>query len=181
MRKARFQRTKPARAKKRRAAEEENSVRTNTTVWGMGNPLLHDDAVGQEVIKILQSEYGFPTEDISVRDVETSPANFISALKRERPKKFLLVDASDMGLEGGRMRRFPVSRLEGAAFTSHDFPIDMLLAEALPDDCDAQVIAVQPVDCSLCTDGLTPPVAEAARECARLIAEGRTDEIPQLD
>lgn len=145
----------------------------------MGNPLLHDDAFGLYVVQLLQKKYE-GLEGFSVRSVETSPANFISKLRKENPKNFILVDASDMGIDGGELRRFPLSRLEGTAFTSHDFPIEMLLADALSDDCSATVIAVQPVFCGMGIEELTEPVKIAAERCARLIAECRIEEITEL-
>ena len=155
--------------------------RTAATVWGMGNPLLHDDAAGLKAAEILKEKYLSGLEGFSVRCVETVPANFISTLARERPLSFVLIDASDMGLMPGEIRRFPLSRLEESAFTSHDFPVKILLESALPSDCTGTIIAIQPLSCDLTPDELTPPVMAAAEKCARLIAEGKICDIEELD
>lgn len=152
-------------------------MNVHTTVWGIGNPLLCDDAAGLEVIRLLEE---LAPEGFFLRSCELAPGNFLSTLRRESPKRFFLVDASDMGLPPGSVRRLPLDRIDDPSFTSHDFPINRLLEDALPQDCVACVIAIQPTS----TDfhmGLTPAVAEAAQTCATLLAEGRSAEIPELE
>ncbi len=152
-------------------------MNVHTTVWGIGNPLLGDDGAGLEVIRLLQKERpaGF-----SLRSCELAPGNYLATLARERPARFILVDASDMGLAPGSLRRFPLSRIDSPAFTSHDLPLDKLLEAALPSGCDALVIAIQPQSAGFFI-GLSEPAARAVAECARLIADGRADEIPALE
>ncbi len=149
----------------------------HTTVWGIGNPLLGDDGAGLEVIRLLLEER---PEGFSLRSCELAPGNYLATLARERPERFILVDASDMGLPPGSLRRFPLSRVDSPAFTSHDLPIDRLLEESLPRGCDACVIAIQPESADFFI-GLSAAASRAAAEAARLISSGRTDEIAELE
>lgn len=151
-------------------------MRTHTTVWGVGNPLLRDDAVGLEVVRLLEEKglTGF-----SLHSCELAPANYLATLKREHPERFLLIDASDMGLPPGTLRRFPLSCAGDPSFTSHDLPLQMLLAGALPPDCKAWIIAIQPQSTAFGI-GLTSVAAQAAQECAALIAAARSNEIDVL-
>ena len=149
----------------------------HTTVWGIGNPLLKDDGAGLEVVRLLgeMDLHGF-----SLRSCELAPGNYLATLAREAPQKFFLIDASDMGLPPGSVRRFPLSRIDSPTFTSHDLPLDQLLESALPSGCRACVIAIQPESTDFCV-GLSEAAHTAAREVARLIAEGRTDGIAPLE
>ena len=152
-------------------------MRIHTTVWGLGNPLLRDDAAGLEVVRLL-GEKKLP--NFSLRRCELAPANYLATLEGERPRRFLLIDASDMGLPPGSLRRFPLTRVDDPSFTSHDLPLPQLLAGTLPPDCEAWGVAIQPqsVDFGI---GLTPAAARAAQACAAWIAEGRLDEIAALE
>lgn len=149
----------------------------HTTVWGLGNPLLKDDGAGLEVIRLLQEE---APKGFSLRSCELAPGNYLGTLAREQPQTFILVDASDMGLPPGSVRRFPLSRIDSPTFTSHDLPLDELLEKALPPGCTATVIAIQPESTDFFI-GLSEPAANAAKQVAALIAAGSTDSIELLE
>lgn len=151
-------------------------MRIHTTVWGVGNPLLRDDAVGLEVVRLLGKR---KLPNFSLRLCELAPANYLATLKKECPRRFLLIDASDMGLPPGSLRRFPLARVDDPSFTSHDLPLPQLLAGVLPPDCEAWVIAIQPQSAALGI-GLTSVAAKAAQACAKLIAAGQSDQIDTL-
>ncbi len=152
-------------------------MNVRTTVWGIGNPLLKDDGAGLEVIRLLKE---MELDGFSLRSCELAPGNYLATLAHEAPEAFFLIDASDMGLPPGSVRRFPLSRIDSPTFTSHDLPLDELLEKALPSACAAEVIAIQPESTDFFI-GLSESVSSAAREVARLIAEGRTDEITPLE
>ena len=149
----------------------------HTTVWGIGNPLLKDDGAGLEVVRLLEQ---MGLKGFSLRSCELAPGNYLATLKREAPRRFILVDASDMGLPPGSVRRFPLSRVDSPTFTSHDLPLDQLLERALPSGCYSCVIAIQPESTDFYV-GLSEAVQKTASEVARLIAEGRTDRIVSLE
>ena len=128
-------------------------MRIHTTVWGLGNPLLRDDAAGLEVVRLL-GEKKLP--NFSLRRCELAPANYLATLEGERPRRFLLIDASDMGLPPGSLRRFPLTRVDDPSFTSHDLPLPQLLAGTLPPDCEAWVVAIQPQSVDFAS-GSRPP------------------------
>ena len=150
---------------------------THTTVWGIGNPLLKDDAAGLETIRLLSE---MKLEGFSLRSCELAPANYLGTLKRERPQKFYLVDASDMGLPPGSLRRFPLERIADPSFTSHDLPLNQLLETVLESETQAAVIAIQPATTDFGV-GLSRPVSLAASKAASLISEGRAGEIQELE
>ena len=149
----------------------------HTTVWGIGNPLLKDDAAGLEIIRqlLLMEPRGF-----SLRSCELAPANYLATLKRERPLRFYLADAADMGLTPGNLRRFPLERIADPSLTSHDLPLNLLLETVLESGTRSWVVAVQPEDTGFGTE-LSPCVAAAVQKAARLIAEGRAEDIPELE
>ena len=152
-------------------------MNVRTTVWGIGNPLLKDDGAGLEVIRLLKE---MELDGFSLRSCELAPGNYLATLAQEAPETFFLIDASDMGLPPGSVRRFPLSRIDSPTFTSHDLPLDELLEKALPSACAAEAIAIQPESTDFFI-GLSESVSSAAREVARLIAEDRADEITPLE
>lgn len=152
-------------------------MNVRTTVWGIGNPLLKDDGAGLEVIRLLKE---MELDGFSLRSCELAPGNYLATLAQEAPETFFLIDASDMGLPPGSVRRFPLSRIDSPTFTSHDLPLDELLEKALPSGCRSCAIAIQPESTDFFI-GLSESVSTAAREVARLIAEGRADELTPLE
>ena len=152
-------------------------MNVRTTVWGIGNPLLKDDGAGLEVIRLLKE---MELDGFSLRSCELAPGNYLATLAQEAPETFFLIDASDMGLPPGSVRRFPLSRIDSPTFTSHVLPLNELLEKTLPSGCRSCAIAIQPESTDFFI-GLSESVSTAAREVARLIAEGRADEITPLE
>ena len=53
-------------------------MRIHTTVWGVGNPLLRDDAAGLEVVHLLDER---KLSGFSLRRCELTPGNYLATLK----------------------------------------------------------------------------------------------------
>ncbi len=139
---------------------------------GVGNPLARDDAVGVWVAERLEAE-GW----VSI-PARQAPENFLGKIERLSPELLVVVDAVEMGLPPGEIRRIPAERAESLWGSTHSLPLTFLLSR-LGERCRVVFIGIQPKDLSL-GDGLSPEVREGAERLLRIIEEGRPESIPEL-
>ena len=151
-----------------------------TILWCIGNPLLQDDGAGPALFSLLKER---PPEHLRVVNCETTPENYIAPLARtirdvteeKSPPLLLIVDAADMGLPGGTVRRMTLDDCVNIAFGTHGIPLPLILAPLLP-SIEVIVLGIQPALRGL-GETLSPKVAEAVKELARLLPEGRWDDV----
>ncbi|MDR1731445.1 MAG: hydrogenase maturation protease [Synergistaceae bacterium] len=142
-------------------------------IWGLGNPLLGDDAVGCAVAERLTAR-GVP----GVLDCGTTPENYLAPLRRKPPSALLIVDAADMGLPPGEFRLLTLEEMSAAADSSHGIPPALLL-EPFRASMEIVIIGIQPESCRI-GSALSAAVERAARLVTEKIAEGRWREIEKL-
>jgi len=87
----------------------------------IGNELNGDDGVGPYIAKKFPRSKGF-----KVLNCETAPESFVHFARGA--KKVVIVDAVDMGLDAGEIRRVPADRLGGIHFSSHALPLPLLIS-----------------------------------------------------
>ena len=149
-----------------------------TVVWCVGNTLLQDDGAGPYLFELLQ---GRASEDFHVVDCATTPENYILPLTRmigvsERRTTLFIVDAAEMGLPGGAVRRMCLDDLKNIVFSSHGIPFQLLLAP-YEEHLEVLIFGVQPARRGVGTS-LSPEVARAVEELADLLCERRWKEMP---
>ena len=147
-----------------------------TVLWCVGNPLLRDDGVGPALYRLLSES---PAEGIDAVDCAVTPENYAAPLLRlsegdEKPL-LIVVDASDMGLQAGAIRRLAAEDLPDSLFNSHGVPLSMILAPLIG-DIDLVVIGIQPAERGL-GEGLSQAASRSVDLLARLLREGRWGEI----
>ncbi len=137
---------------------------------GLGNPLGRDDGVGFRVAEALQGSdwLSIPT---------TALENVLGVVEKKKPEKLVIVDAAEMGLPPGTIRRLPLTSCEKMWGSTHGLPLPFLLS--LAQAKEVVVIGIQPKEYGM-GEGLSPEVAEAAQRLVRLLLENREEEIPQL-
>ena len=133
-------------------------------VWGVGNALRGDDAVGCRVAGLLM-ERGVS----GVTDCGVMPENHVAALREGKPRVLLIVDAADMGLPPGECRRLSLDGLDGVLDSTHGIPLPFLLA---PFDVETEVLGIQPGSLKLGAP-LTDVVEQSALRVAELIQRGQ--------
>ena len=134
-------------------------------IWCLGNALLGDDAVGCRVAELLL-EKKIP----GVLDCGTTPENYIAtlrtpALHTRPPSTLLIVDAADMGLAPGELRRLSIEELDATATVSHGIPLSLLLS-TFADVFEIVVLGIQPA-----TMQLGAPLSDAAERGAHRAVE----------
>jgi hydrogenase 3 maturation protease len=142
-------------------------------LMGIGNSLREDDGAGPAVARLLQ------TADWTSLDCGTVPENFTGIVRRARPTHLVLVDAADMGLPPGSVRRIPLARLADIGLGTHALSLEQL-ARFLRDAVGTiTLIGIQPERRGDGT-GLTPRVRAAVEQTARQLADGQWQRLPEL-
>lgn len=144
---------------------------TKKILLGLGNPVGRDDAVGLWVAEALRG-----TEWLSI----PAPAleNVLGLVEKEKPEKLVIVDAAEMGLPPGTIRRLPLGKGAEMVGSTHGLPLPFLLS--LVDVPEVVLIGIQPKEYGL-GEGLSPEVQAAADSLIRLLRENREHEIPELN
>ena len=93
-------------------------------VVGIGNKEGGDDAVGPYIIDKLKVHKDL---DIDVLDVGVNPENYTDVMKKKHPDILILVDAVDMGLNVGEIRRVLRHQIGEMHVSTHGIPLSVLM------------------------------------------------------
>jgi len=95
-------------------------------VLTVGNSLMGDDGAGPLLAELLEAE---AANGWSVIDGGSAPENVVHAVRAEAPDRVLVVDAADMQLEPGAVRRIHEAEIARRfLITTHAIPLDVLIA-----------------------------------------------------
>jgi hydrogenase 3 maturation protease len=134
---------------------------------------MGDDAVGCRIGELLS--------DIGVTDVVdcgTTPENYVGALRASPPPSLLIVDAADMGLRPGEVRRLSLGELNSASMSSHGIPMSLLLSPF--EGCfEISALGIQPSESRLGAP-LSPEIEKTALYVAKAIESGEWENIDKL-
>ncbi|MBP8672852.1 MAG: hydrogenase maturation protease [Synergistales bacterium] len=144
-------------------------------LWGLGNRLRGDDGVG---VYIAESLIPIAPPRMRVVVCETVPENYTPWLLRDRPKELVVVDAANMGLKAGSVRRLALDELAEAVFETHGITLPLILEPHL-EWLAVTAIGIQPEQLSLSLD-LSPAVHRAASAVISIILNGTWQKIPHL-
>jgi hydrogenase 3 maturation protease len=138
---------------------------------GIGNTLRRDDGIGCLVAR------QFTHPGWKAIDCGTAPENFTAVVRRERPDILVLVDAADMGLAPGELRRIPPDRIQDVGIGTHQLPLSHLIAYLAPDVKRIIFVGIQP---KTVVDGedISGEVIEGARRLMDLIHRRELERIP---
>lgn len=137
---------------------------------GLGNPLGRDDAVGLYVARSLRaSEWlAIPTPTLE---------NVWGKVEKVKPDELVIVDAAEMGLPPGSIRRLPLQKGAEMVGSTHGLPLPFFLS--LVGTKEVVFIGVQPKEYGMGT-GLSPEVRAAVDSLVRFLREGSEGGIPEL-
>ena len=138
-------------------------------LFTVGSVLRGDDAVGPFVAKLFKEEE--PKGWMLVEGDQT-PENELGYLRRLHPKRIVMIDAADMGLDAGEIRLIKAQDVKSSfLFTTHSMPITYLLGQ-LEEACNELVfIGVQPAQTEFFAP-LTASVRESAETIYHSLQEG---------
>lgn len=142
-------------------------------ILGVGNPLRRDDGVGVWVAERMR---GTGWEVIVAG---SSVENALGLVRRLAPDLLVVVDAAEMGLPPGSVRRLPHEASERMLGSTHGLPLPLLLGKVKDRVGEIVLIGIQPADRSL-GEGLTPPVLAGAAALGALLREEDLERVPLL-
>lgn len=132
---------------------------------GIGNPRHGDDALGPVFAR------AFRHPEWRGINASVAPENYAGLIRRLHPDLLVLLDAADMGLPPGTLRRLDPDTIHGRDFGTHAPSIGQLASYL--SDCAGHIVilGIQPADT---TPGarLSPPVRAALKTLGRSLASG---------
>lgn len=141
---------------------------------GIGNIDRGDDGVGPYIAT------HFTHPDWLCFDVGTAPENFTGVVRKHHPRRLVLVDAADMGLPPGEIRRVPRDLIQDVGFGTHMLPLYHVidyLNDAVQEDI--VLVGIQPASKDY-GEPISAPVLRAAEELIRLLETGDWMNIPAV-
>jgi len=164
---------------------------SGTIILGIGNRLGGDDAAGTYVVDILnpalsalsagrQRAKAPSRTEIMAIDTGTAPESYTSLIRRRRPDQLILVDAADMGLPPGTLRRIAPDKISTLSFSTHHMPLSTFVSYSKEFCRNVTLVGVQPGETGLGSH-ISRAVRKSVKELAEAILEGRIAEIPLLD
>jgi len=138
---------------------------------GIGNTLRRDDGIGCVVAR------RFTHPGWKAIECGTAPENFTAVVRREQPDILVLVDAADMGLAPGDLRRIPADKIQDVGIGTHQLPLSHLIAYLASDAKVITFIGIQPKSVA---DGeaISTEVIDGAQRLMAAIRQGELDQIP---
>ena len=140
----------------------------------IGNNDRGDDGVGN----YIASEFSHP--DWRVLDCQTVPESFSGVVTREKPDKLVLVDAADMKLAPGEIRRIRPDNIREVNTGTHSMPLYLLINHLAEYTRDVTFVGIQPESAEY-EAGISPKVMRAAELVVELIKKNRLDRIELLE
>lgn len=108
----------------------------------VGNSMMGDDGAGPLLAEMCQAN---PAGDWVVIDGGSAPENDIVAIRELKPRRLLVVDATDMGLNPGEVRIIdPDDIAEMFMMTTHNMPLNYLIDQLKEDVGEVVFVGIQP-------------------------------------
>ena len=140
---------------------------------GIGNFDKGDDGVGSYVARHLNAEGWMGIE------CGTAPENFTGVVRQQSPERIVMVDATDMGLAPGAIRRIARDQVEDVGIGTHMLPLYHLIDYLAEVTTDIVLIGIQPKSVGY-GEPLCEEVQAAAEAVAEFVATDRMDEIEPI-
>ena len=113
----------------------------NNVVMCVGNRHGGDDAVGPYIYDKLKN---WKSDDFIILDCGTVPENFTSVVKKQKPKRLILIDAVDMNLDPGEIRIIPMEKIAKMHVSTHNIPLHILMSYLGQYVSNIVMIGIQP-------------------------------------
>lgn len=134
-------------------------------VFTVGNSLRGDDGAGPLLAELLEAA---PAAGWTVVDGGASPENHTHQVRALAPERVLLVDAADMALAPGDVRRLSEDCVAGHfLITTHAIPLSFLIASLKETIPEIIFLGIQPRDISF-----YGPLSPAIRQAVAMIHQG---------
>ncbi len=142
-------------------------------LMGVGNSLRGDDGIGCYIAK------NFRDKNWISLNCGTVPENFTSIIRRNKPEKLVIVDASDMGLKQGEFRIVSEEKIENVSISTHQMPLSFLINYLSNSAGKILFIGVQPKTIKD-SEEITDELKKIADKIMSVLREERFNEIKKL-
>ncbi|MEC5344520.1 hydrogenase maturation peptidase HycI [Brenneria populi] len=150
----------------------ELNPRTDNMVLAVGNSMMGDDGAGPLLAERMMRD---PVAGWSVIDGGVIPENAAHRLRLLKPKRLLVVDASDMGLPPGAIRILDPERIaEDLLMNTHNLPLNFLIDSLQEDIPEVIFLGIQPALVAFYFP-LSQEVERAVERIYRRLAEWQGD------
>jgi hydrogenase 3 maturation protease len=112
-----------------------------TVILCIGNPEGGDDAVGPYIAHQLIS---YQSENYIIINAETIPENYTGILKKHNPDQLIIIDAVDMGLPPGSLRKIPKDRIGSMHISTHGIPLSVFISYVSQYINNITLLGIQP-------------------------------------
>ncbi|HEC88949.1 MAG TPA: hydrogenase maturation peptidase HycI [Thermoplasmata archaeon] len=141
----------------------------------IGNRYNGDDAIGPYVADKLKQE---DLDEFLILDCGIVPENFTSPVKKNNPTNLIIVDATDMGLSSGEMRRISKDMIGSMHVSTHNIPLSILVSYLEHYVKNVFIIGIQPEN----MDGsMSEEVKKSGDKLVELIKNKKFLEIKMLE
>lgn len=133
-------------------------------IFGIGNQLKGDDAVGLEAVAMLRRRLGRASKSVRVHALSSNPERSISSLA-SRGERIMIIDAVEAQKEPGAIVFARLSQTRFGFFATHNIPLRLIPGVA-ENAADTYLVGIQPYSVSV-GEGISPVVKKS---CDRLVA-----------
>jgi hydrogenase 3 maturation protease len=132
-------------------------------VVGVGNTMRRDDAVGVEIVKLLQSKV---SPNVLLIEAETMPEDYMDQIVNFHPSHVLILDSGLIGEKPGNAQLLAPAENMKAAVSSHMLPLQVFCAY-LEKAIRAKILMliIQPKDTEI-GENLTKELTNSAQKIA---------------
>ncbi|POZ60843.1 hydrogenase maturation peptidase HycI [Chromobacterium alticapitis] len=147
-------------------------------ILAVGNSMMGDDGAGPMLADLMKQK---PLAGWEVEDGGSAPENAAHRIAARAPRRVVLVDAADMGLAPGEIRRVPPEALaEMFIMSTHDLPLSFLMERLAQTAQQVEFVGIQP-DLVAFYCPMTEPVRQAVDTLyAALRDDPALDSLPWL-
>ena len=146
----------------------------NKLLLGVGNDIRGDDAIGEIVVRELESD------EWDKIDCGSVPENHITLIEEDEYDIVVIVDAAKMNLEPGEIRMVPRKHLGVFTMSTHALPLSTVMDFLERKVDEVYLIGIQPKDMSL-KEGMTVELQEAKDRIIKLLKSNEWKDIPKLE
>lgn len=155
---------------------------TKLLVVGVGSRMRGDDMVGPYTTDLLKERLDSGDElivsKLDIIDADVMPENFSKPMRESDADLILFIDAVDMNLEPGTIRKVPRDLIDATIPCSHNLPMSYVMGYINEKIERVELIGIQIVTTGLFEE-MTEITREACRKLADLIWKGEIDSIPE--
>ncbi len=140
----------------------------------VGNREGGDDAVGPFIADKLKE---YESDELICIDAGIVPENFTDVVKKHHPERLIIIDAIEMNLDPGEIRKVPPQKIGVMHVSTHGIPLSVLIKYFNQYVENIMLIGIQPRKMS---GNLTDAVRHASKHVIRLIVSNSFENISTL-